>query len=77
MRALSLPSIRAFVTSLSVYIRKEMSSYSDRTPSPSSAVFMDLAEAAAGAMAGVPMMLTADSATWHKWHTKLHLSFVL
>ena len=40
-----------------------MSSYSERTPSPSSAVFMDLAEAAAGAMAGVPMMLTADSAT--------------
>ena len=63
--------VRPFVTSLSVYIRKEMSSYSDRTPSPSSAVLMDLAEAAAGAWAGVPMMLTADSATLH---TKLHLS---
>ena len=48
-----------------------MSSYSDRTPSPSSAVLMDLAEAAAEAWEGVPMMLTADSATLH---TKLHLS---
>ena len=51
-------------TSLSVYMRKEMSSYSERTPSPPRALFMDLPRSLLWTgSTGVPIMLMAANPT--------------